>query len=83
MEPKPNLPKLIRNFLIELVVYGLLLVVYFFAVLRFLGGFLNNLYLENTILYAVVGLGLIVLQAVALEAVTSYLLRLLQLDRLE
>jgi hypothetical protein len=78
-----DLPKLIRKFLIEMVIYGVLLVIYFFAVLRFLGDMLNNLYLENTILYAVVGLGLIVLQAVALEAVTSYLLRLLRLDRLD
>jgi len=83
MVQKPNLPKLIRNFLIELVVYGILLVIYFFAVLRFLSGILSDLFLDNTILYAVVGLSLIVLQAVALEAVTSYLLRLLRLDRLE
>ena len=83
MVQKPNLPKLIRNFLIELVVYGILLVIYFFAVLQFLSGILSDLFLENTILYAVVGLSLIVLQAVALEVVTSYLLRLLRLDRLE
>jgi len=83
MKIKPNLPKLIRNFLIELAVYGVLLVIYFFAVLRFLSGILNGLYLENTIIYSIVGLGLIVLQAVALEAVTSYLLRLLHLDRFE
>jgi hypothetical protein len=83
MRQKPNLPKLIRNFLIELAVYGILLVIYFFAVLRFLSGVLSDLYLGNTILYSVVGLGLIVLQAVALEALTSYFLRLLRLDRLE
>ena len=72
-----------RNFIIELVVYGILLVIYFFAVLRFLGDPINNLYANNTIVYAVVGLGLIVIQAVALEAVTSYLIRLLRLDRFE
>ena len=83
MKQKPNLPKLIRNFLMELVVYGILLVIYFFAVLRFLSGVLVDLYLGDTILYSAVGLGLIVLQSVALEAVTSYLLRLLRLDRLE
>jgi hypothetical protein len=83
MVQKSNLPKLIRNFLMELIVYAILLVIYFFAVLQFLGGMLHNLYIENTILYAVVGLGLIVVQAVVLEAVTSYLLRLLRLDRLE
>ena len=83
MQTKPDLPRLIRNFLIELIVYGILLVIYFFAVLRFLGDPINNLYANNTVIYAIVGLGLIVLQAVALEAVTSYLIRLLQLDRFE
>ena len=83
METKPDLPRLIRNFLIELVVYGVLLVIYFFAVLQFLGDPINHLYTNNTIVYAVVGLGLIVVQAVTLEAVTSYLIRLLRLDRFE
>ena len=80
MSEKPNLRKLVRNFIIELAVYGVLLVVYFFAVLQFLGGMLHNLYLTNTTIYAVVGLVLIVAQAVVLEAVTSYLIRLLRLD---
>lgn len=83
MRTKPDLPRLIRNFLIEIVIYGILLVIYFFAVLRFLGDPINTLYTNNTIVYAVVGLGLIVIQAVALEAVTSYLIRLLRLDRFE
>jgi hypothetical protein len=83
MSQRPNLQKLVRNFIIELVVYGILLVIYFFAVLQFLGGMLDNLYLNNTTLYAVVGLALIITQAVVLEAVTSYLIRLLRLDRFE
>lgn len=83
MSQKPNLHKLVRNFIIELAVYGILLVIYFFAVLQFLGGMLSNLFLNNTTLYAVVGLALIITQAVVLEAVTSYLIRLLHLDRLE
>ena len=83
MKKKPNLQRLVRNFAIELVVYGVLLIVYFFAVLRFLGGMLNDLYLDNTTLYAGIGLILIVTQTVVLEAVTSYLIRLLRLDRLD
>lgn len=83
MSQRPNLQKLVRNFIIELAVYGILLIIYFFAVLQFLDGILNNLYLNNTTLYAVVGLALIVAQAVVLEAVTSYLIRLLHLERLE
>jgi len=58
-------------------------VIYFFAVLQFLRGILYDFYLETTTIYAVVGLILIVTQAVVLEAVTSYLIRMLRLDRLE
>ncbi|MFN2235584.1 MAG: hypothetical protein ACK2U1_15260 [Anaerolineales bacterium] len=83
MSQKPNLRKLVRNFIIELAVYGVLLIGYFFAVLQFLGGMLSNLFLNNMSLYAIVGLALIVTQAVVLEAVTSYLIRLLHLDRLD
>jgi hypothetical protein len=83
MSQKPNLRKLVRNFIVELAVYGILLVVYFFAVLRFLGGLLSNLFLDNMSIYAIVGLVLIITQAVVLEAVTSYLIRLLHLERLE
>ena len=83
MQQRPNLQKLVRNFIIELVVYGVLLVIYFFAVLQYLGGMLENLYLNNSTLYALIGLVLIVTQAVVLEAITSYLIRLLGLDRLE
>jgi len=83
MSQRPNLQKLARNFIIELAVYGILLIIYFFVVLQFLGEVLNNLFLNNTTLYAVVGLGLIGAQAVVLEAVTSFLIRLLHLERLE
>jgi fumarate reductase subunit D len=83
MTKRQNLQKLVRNFIFELVVYGLLLVIYFFAVLQFLDEILFDLYINNTTLYALIGLALIVTQAVVLEAVTSYLIRLLHLDRLE
>lgn len=77
-----NIRSLIRNLIIELVVYGVLLVIYFFAVLRFLGGFLTTLFHNGLYSYAFLGLGLIVAQAVLLELITSYLIRLLRLDRL-
>ena len=51
MSQRPNLQKLVRNFIIELAVYGILLVIYFFVVLQFLGEVLNNLFLNNTTLY--------------------------------
>jgi hypothetical protein len=72
---------LVRNLIIELLVYGVLLVGYFFLVLRFLGGFLTDLFSNHIELYAFLGLGLIVVQAVILEALTSFLIRMLRLDR--
>jgi len=79
---KPNIRILIRNFIIELLLYGVLLVIYFFAVLQFLGNFLTDLFHNQLVIYSILGLGLIVAQAVLLETVTSFLLRLLRLDRL-
>ena len=78
----PNIKTLIRNFILELVVYGVLLILYFFAVLQFLGGFLADLFLNHSVVYAFLGLGLIVAQGVLLETITSFLIRLLHLDRM-
>jgi len=80
---KSKIRTLIINFIIELVIYGILVVAYFYLVLRYLGAFLNNLYHNNLLVYAILGLTLIVAQAVVLEAVTSFLLDRLRLDRLE
>jgi hypothetical protein len=79
---RTNLRTLFRNLAIELLIYGVLLVAYFFAVLRYLGDFLTELVNNHLYVYAFLGLGLIVVQAVFLETLTSYLLRLLRLDRL-
>lgn len=79
----PMARKLIRNFALELLVYAVLVVGYFFLVLRFLTEPLENLFADNLTLYAFVALGLIVAQAVLLEAVTSFIMGLLGLDQLE
>jgi hypothetical protein len=77
-----NIRILIRNIIIELVVYGVLLVIYFFAVLQFLGEILINLFESgDVVVYSILGLVLIVAQAVLLETITSYLIRLFRLDR--
>ena len=73
---------LIRNFLIEVAVYGVLLVIYFFVALRYLGEPLARLFNSNLVVYAVFGLGLIVVQAVVLEFITSLLFDFLGLNRL-
>ena len=70
MISKKNLPKLIRKFLIEMAVYGVLLVIYFFTVLRYLGDYLTSLYNNSLTVYAILALVLIVVQGVMLEALT-------------
>ncbi len=78
-----NIRMLIRNFVIEIIVYALLVVAYFLLVLRLLGEPLHTLALRSLVLYAFAALGLIVVQAVALDFVTSFLVDRLGLDRLE
>jgi hypothetical protein len=66
----------LRAFLIELVLYGFLIVVYFFLVLHFLGDWLYQLEAHHRTPYAFVAILLIIGQAVVLESVTTLLLRL-------
>ena len=72
-----------RALLVELPVYALLVVAYFFLVLHFLGEWLGQLHANHTALYAVVAIILIIGQAVVLEYVTTLLLRLLHGGRSE
>ena len=79
----PMIKKMIGNFAIELVIYAILVVVYFVLVLRLLGEPLSQLYQDNLVLYAFLALGLVLVQAVVLESVTSFIMKLLGLDQLE
>jgi len=78
-----NIRILIRNFLIELVLYGVLVVGYFLVALRLLNDYLNDLFFSNMVLYAILALFLIVVQGVLLDGVTSFLLNQIKLDRLD
>jgi hypothetical protein len=53
---------LIRNFVIELVIYGALVVGYFLIALRYLNAFLTNLFQSNLVAYAYLALLLIVVR---------------------
>jgi hypothetical protein len=81
--PQINLQILIRNFIIELVIYGALVVGYFLIALRHLNDFLTNLFQSNLVAYAFLALLLIVAQWVFLDGLTSFLLIGIKLDRLE
>jgi len=66
----------LRAFLIELVIYSLLVVIYFFLVLHLLGESLYGLEEHHRYIYAFTAILLIIGQAVLLEFVTTLLLRL-------
>lgn len=80
---KGNPRSLLRNFILEMALYGVLVVIYFLVVLRYLGDPLTELYDSNLRVYAVVALALIVAQGVVLEWVTSFLVDLIGLERIE
>ena len=76
MKLKPSLA--VRSFLIELLVYAVLVSVYVLFVIGLLNAWLHGLYADHKVIYAFVALGLIVTQGVALEAVTSLLMKLIR-----
>jgi hypothetical protein len=73
----------LRAFLVELAVYAVFVTAYFFLVLHYLSGWLQNLHLNHVRIYALVAIVLIIGQAVVLESVTTWLLRLLRGGRSE
>ncbi len=78
-----DLRSLIRNFAIELVLYGILVLVYSAVALRWLRAPLCRLFESNLLAYAVLSLGLIVGQGALLDAITAFLLDQLPIERIE
>jgi hypothetical protein len=75
---KKETSETLKAFSIELAIYSVLVVGYFFLVLHFLGEWLPPLFERHKYAYAIVAVLLILVQAVVLEIVTSFLLRLLR-----
>ncbi len=73
----------LRAFLVELAVYAAFVTGYFFLVLHYLSGWLQELHLHHVKTYALIAIVLIIGQAVVLESVTTWLLRLLRGGRSE
>jgi hypothetical protein len=71
---KHQIRKSLKPFLLELIVYAVLVTMYYELVLHFLGNGLQHLYQHDRRFYAALGLGLIVGQGFLLEAVTRLLL---------
>ena len=75
---KKQAAKSLRAFAIELAVYSVLVICYFFLVLNLLGNWLYRLESQHRYIYAGVALSLIIGQAVLLDTVTTLLFRLLR-----
>ncbi|MEY2494235.1 MAG: hypothetical protein QOJ45_727 [Verrucomicrobiota bacterium] len=73
----------LRAFVVELAVYAVFVTGYFFLVLHFLAGWLQELHLHHVKTYAAVAIVLIIGQAVVLESITTWLFRLLRGGRSE
>ncbi len=75
---KKETAKSLRTFAIELAVYSVLVIIYFFLVLHLLGDWLYHLETQHRYIYAGVALLLIAGQAVVLDTVSTLLLRFLR-----
>ena len=75
---KKETAQTLRAFLIELAIYSVLVVGYFFLVLHFLGEGLNQIEHRHRYTYAGVALLLMMGQAVLLQYVTTFLLRMIR-----
>ena len=74
-----NIKTIIKNLVVELIVYGILVTAYALFALRWLAEPLNKLFHTNMTIYAFVGLTLIVAQGALLERITSFLIVRLKL----
>jgi uncharacterized membrane protein YvlD (DUF360 family) len=79
---KKQEPKiLLRNLLVEIIIYSILIFGYYLLVLRWLDDWLMEVFSTNLVFYAIAGLGMIFIQAVVLDFVTSYLMKYVKLDQ--
>jgi len=75
---KPAFKTSIRQFVLELLIYGVLVAGYYFLVLHFLGNWLHHLFQTERRLYSGMALGLIIAQGIFLEVLTRLLLAFIQ-----
>jgi len=77
LEPR----KLFRNLLIEILIYSVLIFGYYLIVLRYLDDWLLSLFQSSLSFYSLIGIGMIIIQAVLLDFVTSFLMKYIKLDQ--
>ncbi|HZR06827.1 MAG TPA: hypothetical protein VFA61_13455 [Candidatus Udaeobacter sp.] len=75
---KKEIATTVRAFAIELAIYALLVVAYFFLVLHLLGAWLYGLEIHHRYTYAGLAILLVIGQAILLESLTTFLIRLIR-----
>ncbi|HXQ01328.1 MAG TPA: hypothetical protein VN801_00040 [Candidatus Udaeobacter sp.] len=75
---KKGTARTLRAFVIELAIYAVLVITYFFLVLNLLGQWLYELEIHRRYTYAALAILLIIGQAVLLESLTTFLIRLIR-----
>jgi hypothetical protein len=75
---KKGTVRTLRAFIIELAIYAVLVIAYFFLVLNLLGQWLYELEIHRRYTYAALAILLIIGQAVLLESLTTFLIRLIR-----
>jgi hypothetical protein len=75
---KKGTARTLRAFVIELAIYAVLIITYFFLVLNLLGQWLYELEIHRRYTYAALAILLIIGQAVLLESLTTFLIRLIR-----
>lgn len=75
---KKETARTLRAFALELLIYGILVTGYFFLVLHLLGDWLHGLEIRHRYTYATVAILLVIGQAVLLESLTTFLIRLIR-----
>jgi len=83
INPKHSPKRLVINLIIEFIIYGGLVTLYFLVILRYLNEPIKNLFDNNLTVYAIVSLILIGFQGVLLERLTFYVLDWVGLKRFE
>jgi len=78
----PNSPwRDVVAWVLHLVLYSVLLLAYFLFVLRYLAGWFSHLFHDHRATYAIVGIAVMIVQAVALESVSALILRWFHIAR--
>ena len=75
---KKGTARTLRAFVIELAIYAVLVITYFFLVLNLLGLWLYEIEIHRRYTYAALAILLIIGQAVLLESLTTFLIRLIR-----